>query len=154
MIIPEQTTCQVLPLFPGSPTDCLNLCTALKFVQGINASVSGHAKTIVSLDLQLYAKCKQLREKNEIAENFHLGELHIAFAMIKVVGKYVVCSGIDRLYMEGGIYRFTTLGQIVDGKYMKRCIEVYIAMYLAFYSKFLQEELNDSGIALIISQNI
>ena len=61
---PEQTTCQNLPFFPGLPTDWSNLYTALKLVQGINVSVSDHAKTIVSLDLQLYAKCMQLREKN------------------------------------------------------------------------------------------
>ena len=82
---PEQIICQSLPLLPGTPTDCSKLYTALKVIQGINVSVSGQAKTIVSLDLQLYAKCIQLREKNEIAENFvlRLGELHIVFAMIK-----------------------------------------------------------------------
>ena len=47
----EQTLCQSLPLYPGSPTDWSNLYTALKLVQGINVSVIGHAKTIVSLDL-------------------------------------------------------------------------------------------------------
>ena len=147
---PEQTICQSLHLLPGTPTDWSNLYTTLKLVQGINVSVPGHAKTIVSLDLQLYAKCMQLREKNEIAENFvfRLGELHIVFAMLKVIGKYVDCSGIDRLYIEGGIYGHTTLGQIIDGKHMKRCIEAYVTMYLALFSKFLQDALNDSGIDL------
>ena len=147
---PEQTICQRLPLLPGTPTDWSNLYTTLKLVQGINVSVSGHAKTIVSLDLQLYAKCMQLRKKKEIAENFvfRLGELHIAFAMLKVIGKYVDCSGIDRPYIESRIYGHTTLGQIIDGKHMKRCIEAYVTMYLALFSKFLQDALNDSGIDL------
>ena len=56
---PEQTICQSLHLLPGTPTDWSNLYTTLKLVQGINVSVPGHAKTIVSLDLQLYAKCMQ-----------------------------------------------------------------------------------------------
>ena len=60
---PEQTICQSLPLLPGTPTDWSNLYTALKLVQGINVSVSGHTKMIVSLDLQLYTKCMLLREK-------------------------------------------------------------------------------------------
>ena len=88
----------------------------------------------------------QLREKNEIAEKivFRLGELHIVFVMLKVIRKYVDCSSIDRLYIEGGIYGQTTLGQIIDGKHMKRCIEAYVTMYLALFSKFLQDALNDS----------
>ena len=118
---PEQSTCQGLPLFAGSPTDRSNLYPALKLVQSINVSVSGHAETIISLDLQFYAKCKQLREKNEIAENFVLrpGEQHIVFAMLKLIVKYIVCSGVSRLYIEGGIYGHTTLGQIIDEKTWK-----------------------------------
>ena len=79
---------------------------------------------------------------------FRLGELNIIFVMLKVIGKYVGCSGIDRLYIEGGIYGHTTLGQIINGKYMKRCIEAYVTIYLALFSKFLQDALNDSGIDL------
>ena len=140
---PEETTCQSLPLLPGTPTDWSNLYTFLKLVQGINVSVSGHAKTIVSLDLQLYAKCMQLREKNEIAENFvvRLGELYIVFAMLKVIGKYVVCSGIDRLYIEGGIYGHTTFGQIIDGKHNENmhktlCYNVFSFVFKIFIRCF------------------
>ena len=73
------TICQGLPLLPGTPTDWSNLYTALKIVQGISVAVTGNSKTIVSfLDLQLYAKCMQLREKKNVSENFifRLGELY------------------------------------------------------------------------------
>ena len=61
----------------------------------------------------------QLRERNEIREKFvfRLGELHIVFAMLKVIGKYVDQSGIDRLFIEAGIYGETTLKQLIDGKH-------------------------------------
>ena len=50
---PTVTVSQGLPLHPGLPTDWENLYAALKIVQGINASVLGNNKTIVTLDLQL-----------------------------------------------------------------------------------------------------
>lgn len=79
----QKTICQNLPLYPGPPTDWSNLYTSLNIVQGINAAVFPGQKTIVSLDLQLYVKCMQLREKDNISKHFvfRLGELHIVFAM-------------------------------------------------------------------------
>ena len=37
---------------------------------------------------------------------------------------------------------------LVDGKHIKRCIEAYVTMYLALFSNFLQDALNDSSIDL------
>ena len=54
-------------------------------------------KKAVTLDLQLYAKCIELRSRNEIKDNFifRLGELHIVFAFLKVLGKCINCSKLD-----------------------------------------------------------
>ena len=62
----------------------------------------------------------QMRENPDIRNNyiFRLGELHIVFAMIKVLGKYIENIGLDRLFIESGIYGETTLGQIINGKHM------------------------------------
>ena len=35
---------------------------------------------------------------------FRLGELHITFAMLKVIARYIGYSGIYRLYIEVGLY--------------------------------------------------
>ena len=45
--------------------------------QDINIAITGKCKTIVTLDLQLYAKCMQMRENQFIKDNFvfRLGEL-------------------------------------------------------------------------------
>lgn len=96
------TECQGLPLYPSPPTDWSALYTCLKMVQGINVVVSGKKKTIVTLDLQLYVKCMQLRKYEEIKDNyvFRLGELHTVFAMLKVLGKYIESSGLDTLFVE------------------------------------------------------
>ena len=59
--------------------------------QGINVAVTGNRKTIITLNLQLYSKAMQLRETNDIKEEFifRLGELHTVFAMLKCLGKYI-----------------------------------------------------------------
>ena len=59
----DVSICQRMPLYPGSPADWTNLYSALKMVQGINVAVTGNKKTIIPLDLQLYSKAMQLREK-------------------------------------------------------------------------------------------
>ena len=66
----DVSICQGMPLYPGSPTDWTNLYSALKMAQGINVAVTGNKKTIITLDLQLYSKAMQLREKNDINEEF------------------------------------------------------------------------------------
>ena len=68
--------------------------------------VSPDKKSIVTLDSQLYAKCMELRSKNEIKDNFifRLGELHIVFAFLKVLGKYINCSGLDKILVDTDIW--------------------------------------------------
>ena len=117
--------------------------TALKQVQGINLKVSPNSKTIVTLDLQLYAKCMELRSRDEIKENFvfRFGELHVVFAFLKVLGKYISCSGLDQVLVDAGIYGPTTLGQILDGKHMKRGFEAHMVLYLSL-SKLYYDDLS------------
>ena len=55
----------------------------------------------------------QLWSDREIHDNFvfRLGELHIVFAMLKVLGKYIDGSGLDKVFTEAGVYGETTLKQ-------------------------------------------
>ena len=102
--------------------------------------MTGSERTIVTLDLQLYSKCIQLRERNEIKNNFifRLGEL------LKVVGKYIEDSGLDRVFQQAGIYSKTTLDQIMDGGHYKRGIESYTTIYLALKSLHMKEIKNSN----------
>ena len=72
---------------------------------------------------------------------FRLGELHITFAMLKVIGRYIGCSFIYRIYIEVGLYGHTTIGHIIYDKHIKRSIEASMTMYLALFSNFLHEDL-------------
>ena len=129
----EPAIIQFLPSYPGPPTDCSNLYSALKRVQGIATRTTPNLKTIVTLDLQLYDKCMRMTDNPVIRDNFifRLGELHIVFAMLKVLGKYIIDSGLDDIFTGTGIYGPTTFGQIINGKHMQRCLEDYFTLYLA-----------------------
>ena len=104
-------------------------------------NVSPNKKTIVTLDLQLSAKCMELRSKNEIKDNFifRLGELHIVFAFLKVLGKYINCSGLDQILNDIVIYGPTTLSQILNGKHMKQGFEAHMILYLSLSNLFYND---------------
>ena len=142
-----KTTCCSLPLLRGSPTDWSNLYTSLKRVQQINDSIDPTKKTIVSMDLQLYNKCLQLKDNEDIANNFifRLGELHAVFAMLKVIGKYIESSGLDQLFVEADVYGPVTKGQIIDGKHMKRATEAHIMLYLALCPYYFENAINSNN---------
>ena len=62
------TKSQLLPLYQETLRDWSNLYAALKIVPGVSNLVLPNQETIVSLDLQLYAKFLQLRENKEVSE--------------------------------------------------------------------------------------
>jgi len=79
-----------------------------------------------------------MREDKDIFNNFvfRLGELHIVFAMLKVLGKFIDGSGIDRLFIESDIYGETSLKQLIEEKPMKRAVEAHEARCRAYTSRF------------------
>ena len=103
--------------------------------------VSPNKKTIVTLDLQLYATFMELRSKNEIKDDFifRLGELHIVFAFLKVLGKYTNCSGLDQMLVDTEIYGPTTLSQILNGKHIKQGFEAHMILYLSLSNLFYND---------------
>ena len=53
----------------------------------------------------------QLRSRPKIRDYlvFRLSELYTVFATLKVIGKYIEESGLDRIFVESGIYGENTL---------------------------------------------
>ena len=72
---------------------------------------------------------------------FRLDELHMVFASLKAMGKYIAGSGLDRVLTESGIYGPTTLGQFFYGKHMKRCMEAHIVLFLSLNKLYLKRAL-------------
>ena len=41
-----------------------------------------------------------------------MGELHVVFAVLKAIGKFIDNSGLDQAFIEAGIYGPSTMEQI------------------------------------------
>ena len=138
---PTTTFCSI-PVLNGSPTDWSNLYSALKIVQGIDVSTSPDNKTIISVDQQLYAKCIQLKSRNEISENFvfRMGELHIVFSRLKAIGKYIDSSGLDEVFVEAEIYGPATVEQL------KRSFEAFLTLYIALFQLYINQFLTENPV--------
>ena len=60
-------------------------------------------KTVISSDLQLYIKAIHLQQqKPDIRDNFvfRMGELHVVFYVLKVLGKLIDGSRLDQAFVE------------------------------------------------------
>jgi len=87
-----------------------------------------------------------MQSKVEIEESyvFRMGELHIVFAMLKSIGKYIDSSGLDQLFVEADIYGLAVLDQIKGGKHMKRSFEAYMALYNALFQIYSEQMIEEN----------
>lgn len=53
--------------------------------------------------------------------------------MSKAIGRIIENSGLDQLFVHCGIYGPTTLGQILEGKHMKRCVSAFSILYSSLF---------------------
>ena len=88
----------------GSPTEWENLYSAIKEADKMRQEVYPVGKTIISFDLQLYAKSIRLQVKPDVSESFifRIGELHVVFCVLKILGKMIDSSGLDKAFEEAG----------------------------------------------------
>ena len=123
---PTNTHC-ILPIIQGTPTDWSNLYSIIAASAKLNVNIGQSSKTIISLDLQLYMKCIQLQSIGNINQNFifRMGELHIVFCTMKVLGKIIDASSLDMSFSKADIYGTTTVEQIKSGQYLYRSFEGY-----------------------------
>ena len=73
-----------------------------------------------------------------------IGELHTIFSVLKVVGRYIECSGIDQLWVEAGMRSPTTVRQIIEGKHLYRAMEAHMVTLITLFS-LLIPALLDNG---------
>ena len=78
-------------------------------------------------------------KSEEIYFVFRLGELHVVFEFLKVLGKYISGSGLDQVLVDAGAYGPTTLAQILDGKHMKRGVEAHMVLYLSLSRRYYED---------------
>ena len=110
LLLEEQhvNTFTSLPIINGSPTNWENLYNSIKEAEKLSNKVYPHGKTIISFDLQLYAKAIRLQAKPDVSNNFvfRIGELHVVFTVLKMLGKLIDGSGLDQAFQEAGTLIF------------------------------------------------
>ena len=65
-----------------------------------------------------------------------MGELHTVFAMLKVIGKYIEETGLDKILVDSEIYEEKTLKQILGGKDMEISVESLLALLRVFINNW------------------
>ena len=76
-------------------------------------------------------------------QNVSGGHKQRLFITCRVVGKQISESGFDHMFIRCGIYGPTTMGQIIDGKHMQRCLTAYMILYLALHEVMLNNIFED-----------
>ena len=104
---------------------------------------------MITLDLDLYERAVKIRATTGNKETWvlRLGELHIMFALLKALGKYIEGSGIDDIWIESGLYGPAVMRQIFSGKHFKRGIEAHVVNLIALISLYfdsVSENSNDT----------
>ena len=151
-IEPVRTTIATMPLIPGPASSMDAIYTSLITANKISMWACGDTgKTIVCLDLDLYAKvymlvncCDELRGKFVL----RLGELHIVFALIRAIGTYIESSGIDDAWKKSGLFGDNTVKQILGCTKMKRAVQAHECTLVVFYIFFIRDLL------LSMSENV
>ena len=98
------TNVVMLSIINGSPTYMENLYASIKEAEKLRRKIFKDDKTTISFDLQLYINAIRLQERNDIKDSlvFRIGELHVVFCVLKVIGKLIDGSGLDQVFNEAG----------------------------------------------------
>ena len=136
------------PLIPGSASSYSAIYSALIRAQHISTWACGESsRVVVSLDLDLYEKAYSLvRCDPYLRERFVLclGELHVVFAHIRVIGNYISCSGLDNAWMAAEWFDSPCLlRQVLECLNMKRAIATLEPTVVAIGTLTLREVVSD-----------
>ena len=100
-------------------SDFFTLYTTMKNAQKICATL-GQRESVITFDLALYVKAKQLPMK--YLEEFNntvirMGGFHIALNYLSLLGKKYAQSGIEDLFIESGVYAAGATSAVMHGKF-------------------------------------
>ena len=137
------TEVTALPLVAAPTHEWQTLITVLKQTQQINSMVLGpDRKTVITLDMALYERAKQLEMTRDDCKGkwvLRLGEMHTVMAALRAAGNAVEDSGLDEAWSEADIYDPTTTRQILEAKHMKRTLEAHITTVQALFDLYVDE---------------
>ena len=104
--------------------------------------------TILLLDMDLYEKVfKLVNSRDGLRGKFILrvGELHVVFAHLRGIGKFILESGSDEAWLQAGWFdSISAVKQIIDCKHMKRAVDAHEATLIAVETIQLMQMLKES----------
>ena len=122
--LPSASKIGYCSMIEGSSTELSTVYTVMKHAQKICSSL-GQLNTVITFDLAIYVKAKQIQMK--FSEEFldtviGLGGFHIALNFLSLLGKKFHCSGLEDLLIESGVYTVGTTLALMKGKSYNRGI--------------------------------
>ena len=119
-------------LINGPASDYSAIFTGLLRANGVATwSCGTSSKMVVSLDLDVYEKCYMLVHSRDDLRNKYilcLGELHIVFAHIRAIGRFIEQSGMSDAWLEAEWYDSDCIvRQILECGHMKRALDAHEA---------------------------
>ena len=141
----------MFPLIPGPADSYSAIYTAFKLAQNVTTHVIGESSKTISLDLDLYERTLRLRNSSpELLERFilRLGKLHILFAHIRAIGRFLENTVIDDLWLRSELIGQNTVRQILTCSHVKRSVIVHevlslFEMYVASLLKITMLQLDE-----------
>ncbi len=103
---PQETIIGYCPMMQANSVEFSTIFTIIKQAQAMTASL-GQASTVITFDLAIYIKAKQIQWKHP--EEFsntviRLGGFHIALNYLSLLGKKYMNSGIQDMLVKSGAY--------------------------------------------------
>lgn len=123
--IPVETNIGYHPMVNAEASDFSTLYTIMKNAQKICTTL-GQRESVITFDLALYVKAKQLQMK--YPEEFNntviiMGGFNIALNFLSLLGKKYAQSGLEDLLIESGVYAAGTTSALMLGKSYKLTLE-------------------------------
>ncbi|CAB3983850.1 Hypothetical predicted protein [Paramuricea clavata] len=142
------TSIGYLPMIQADANEYSTINTVMKLSLKM-ANALGQSESVVTFDLAIYVKAKQLQMrypgefKNVVAR---LGGFHIALNYLSLLGKMYSNSGLEDLLTESGVYAPGTTTALIAGKSYNRgvrahklCFEALFRLMWKTFASWLEE---------------
>ena len=127
-----------LPMIQADANEYRTVNTVMKLSLKM-ANALGQSESIVTFDLAIYVKAKQLQMrypdefKNVV---LRLGGFHIALNYLSLLGKMYSNSGLEDLLIESGVYAPGTTTALIAGKL---CLEAMFRLMWKTFASWFEE---------------
>ena len=132
---PPLTVAGMMPIIQAPADDNDTMTTVINRFKKI-ADHLGQKHTVIVVDQPLYSRAKELIWASPDALSdvvMLLGDLHICFNFLKVIGKHVESAGLDDAWVEAGLFAQNSTEAMMDGKAYYRAVRGHTLAYEALW---------------------